>query len=223
MNITPGASYTGQPVGVSNSTALLLSLVNQSFVLPSHATNIARQGWPPEYPWGPHMCCFGVWKEPWLHIHTQLKYSHRPTLEVGFLAGEAPLSVPQSQEDMGEVRAWQIQGIIRPLSSLQLSLTRPVGEDEGDRREFMTYPSSRRGALGHSETKTYGKQRREIQERHETRKNWRNFLWRWKRKWKGKRERNAARGGYILQMLPFDCWQKSRQSSRCMLISFWRL
>lgn len=34
------------------------------------------------------------------------------------------------------------------------------GEDEGDRREFMTYPSSHRGALRHSEVKHMGRRRR---------------------------------------------------------------
>lgn len=68
------------------------------------------------------------------HIHKQLNNSNSPHEEMFFLAGKAPLSVHQSQEDMGEVRAWQIQGIIRPLSSLQLSLTRLVGENEGGQK-----------------------------------------------------------------------------------------
>lgn len=75
---------------------------------------------------------------------------------MAFLAGKAPLSVHQSQGDMGEVRAWQIQGIIGPLSSLQLSFTRLVGEDKAHRREFMTYPCNHRGGFRHLEIKHMG-------------------------------------------------------------------
>lgn len=54
----------------------LHSLANQSSALPSHATTIAKADFPNDgllRPQGPHMGCFGVWKEPWIHIHT---YSH---------------------------------------------------------------------------------------------------------------------------------------------------
>lgn len=141
------------------------------------------------------------------HIHTQLNNSKSPHLEVGILAGEAPLSVHQSQEDKGEVRAWQIQGIIRPLSSLQLSLTRLVGEDEGDRREFMTYPCNHRGGLRQSEIKHMGTKRKKMKKDMRQEKNGKIFLWRWESKWsKVERERNADRRlQYILLLLSFDC------------------
>lgn len=95
-------------------------------------------------------------KEPWVDTHTHI---FAPTLvkKFGFSAGKAPLTVHQSEGDTGEVRARQIQGIIGPLSSLQLSLTRLVGENEGDRREFMTYPCNHRGALSQLDIKHMGR------------------------------------------------------------------
>lgn len=147
------------------------------------------------------------------HIHTKCRNSNSPHLQVGFLAGKAPLSVHQSQEDMGEVRAWQIQGIIRPLSSLQLSLTRLVGEDEGNRREFMTYPCNHRGGLSHSEIKHMGGKERSKWKRWGKRRKMKDILWRWEKvNWRG----NKMLGeGYMLQMLSFDCKNHGRLVDIC--------
>lgn len=141
--------------GSSADTAF--SLANQCSTLPSHAitttqANIPHDGLlrPPRTPYGLLWSLKGT-VERHTHIHTH------PSEEIGFSAGEAPLTVHQAQGDMGEVRAWQIQGIIRPLSSLQLSLTRLVGENEGERREFMTYPCNHRGALGQLEINHMGR------------------------------------------------------------------
>lgn len=163
---------------------LLLSLANQSSTLPSHATTMAQANIPndsllrpPRTPYGLLWSLKGTMDT---HIHKQLNNSNSPHEEMGVLAGKAPLSVHQSQEDMGEVRAWQIQGIIRPLSSLQLSLTRLVGENEGDRREFMTYPCNHRRGLSHSEIKHMGRKRKNMREKSQE-ENLKIFLWKWKR------------------------------------------
>lgn len=132
------------------------------------------------------------------HIHTQPYNSNSLHEKNWFSAGKAPLSVHPSQEDMGEVRAWQIQGIIKPLSSLQLSLTRLVGENERDRREFMTYPCNHRGGLSHSKIKHM---QRFKKERDEARGNKMSyiFLWWWKSvEW------------YLHQMFSFDCKNRDR-------------
>lgn len=141
------------------------------------------------------------------HSHTA-QQQQQPSSRSGFSAGKAPLSVHQSQEDMGEVRAWQIQGIIRPLSSLQLSLTKLVGEDEGDRREFMTYPCNHRGGLRHSEMKHMGVKREKW--RRGERKKEDIFMKMEKRvKW---RRKEILEECYMLQRLLFDC---------CKIIADW--
>lgn len=115
--------------------------------------------------WGPQRTSYAALESERNHGYTLNNAAQqKPHLEMGFFAGKAQLSVHQSQEDMGEVRAWQIQGIIRPLSSLQLSLTRLVGENEGDRREFMTYPCNHRGVFRHSEIKHMGRKKERMGE-----------------------------------------------------------
>lgn len=88
---------------------LLLSLANQSSTLPSHATTMAQANIPndgllrpPRTPYGLLWSLKGTMDT---HIHKQLNNSNSPHEEMGVLAGKAPLSMHQSQEDMGEVRA----------------------------------------------------------------------------------------------------------------------
>lgn len=105
MNATSGASN----MEGAALRALLLSLANQSSTLPSHATTMAWAGilddglLRPRTPYGLLWSLRGT-MDMHTHIHT-FNNSNSPHREVGFLAGEAPLSVHQSQEDMGEVRA----------------------------------------------------------------------------------------------------------------------
>lgn len=151
LNGTPESSRAGQLVGGGSSADSAFSLANQCFTLPSRHNHNPGQNpkwWPIKT--SKKKGTMGR------HTHTHI---FAPTLvkKFGFSAGKAPLTVHQSEGDTGEVRARQIQGIIGPLSSLQLSLTRLVGENEGDRREFMTYPCNHRGALSQLDIKHMGR------------------------------------------------------------------
>lgn len=137
----PFLHFFGVVLFVEESLLPLLSYrtacwrVNQSSVLPCHATTTSQAGIPHDgllrTPKDP-IC--GAFESERNHGYRFMRTQSQHHIRVGILAGKAPLSVHQSQEDMGEVRAWQIQGIIRPLSSLQLSLTRLVGRERGGQK-----------------------------------------------------------------------------------------
>ncbi|KAK5898254.1 hypothetical protein CgunFtcFv8_015689 [Champsocephalus gunnari] len=108
MKGTPGASHAGQSVGALQ--AFLFPLLIKLHT-PSHATTKASAGSPHDGLLGPPSTPYGLlWSlketmDTHTDIHTQLNNGNSPHLAMGFLAGKAPLSVHQSQEDMGEVRA----------------------------------------------------------------------------------------------------------------------
>lgn len=81
------------------------SLANQCSIFPSHATTMSQANSPhdgllrpPRTPCVLRQSLKGT-MDRHTHIHTH------PSEEIGFSAGEAPLTAHQAQGDMGEVRA----------------------------------------------------------------------------------------------------------------------